>query len=85
MKDGDLKLMPSGAVMFAFNGCWYEDLDYPDFPEYETKVENGEVFMLIGNEWCYLEEAVQDWFPFYNLTDSTRTTTSSSTRRYTTR
>jgi len=47
MKDGDLKMMPSGVVMVAFHGCWYEDVD----------------------EWPEDEGSVQDWFPFYDLTD----------------
>ena len=33
MKDGDVKMMPSGAVMVAFQGCWYEDEpEWPDDP-----------------------------------------------------
>jgi hypothetical protein len=56
-----------GVCMIAFKGCWYP-LDETPLP-YEEKVEDGMIQVLVNGHWYPVAEAVQDEFPFYDLTD----------------
>jgi hypothetical protein len=56
-----------GVAMVAFKGCWYPL--YDDEDEYEEKVEDGMVMVLVEGHWYPVAEAVQDMFPFYDLSD----------------
>ena len=60
--------MIDGVAMVAFNGCWYpfEDEDEPD---YDEKVEDGMVMISVNGHWYPVAEAVQDMFPFYDLSN----------------
>ena len=56
-----------GVPMVAFNGCWYPL--YEDEHDYDEKVEDGMVMVLVNGHWYPVTEAVQDQFPFYDLTN----------------
>jgi hypothetical protein len=57
----------NGTPMVAFRGCWYPL--YEDEDEYPEKVEDGMVMVLVDGHWYPVTEAVQDHFPFYDLSD----------------
>jgi hypothetical protein len=59
--------MIDGVEMVAFQGCWYPL--YEDEPDYDEKVEDGMVMILVNGHWYPVAEAVQDMFPFYDLTN----------------
>jgi len=59
--------MIDGVQMVAFQGCWYPL--YEDEPDYDEKVEDGMVMVLVNGHWYPVTEAVQDNFPFADLTD----------------
>jgi len=56
-----------GVAMVAFQGVWYPL--YEDEPDYDEKVEDGMVMVLVNGHWYPAGEAVQDQFPFYDLTN----------------
>ena len=59
--------MIDGVAMVAFQGSWYPL--YEDEPDYEEKVEDGMVMVLVNGHWYPVAEAVQDQFPFHDLTN----------------
>jgi hypothetical protein len=59
--------MINGVAMVAFQGCWYPL--YEDEPDYDEKVEDGMVMVLVNGQWYPVAEAVQDQFPFHDLTN----------------
>jgi hypothetical protein len=56
-----------GVPMVAFRGCWYPL--YENEPDYDEKVEDGMVMVLVGGHWYPVAEAVQDYLPFYDLSN----------------
>ena len=56
-----------GVPMVAFRGCWYPLYENED--DYDEKVEDGMVMVLVEGHWYPVTEAVQDNFPFYDLSN----------------
>lgn len=56
-----------GISMVAFRGCWYPL--YEEETDYEEKVEDGMVMVLVNGHWYPVAEAVQDMFPFWDVSN----------------
>lgn len=57
----------NGVEMIAFRGCWYPL--YEEETDFEEKVEDGMVMVLVNGHWYPVSEAVQDMFPFHDVSD----------------